>query len=192
MRRLAAAALLTAAIAVTGVTAAQLSERYAVCAASHGAGGVSSMAESLSLAGQHPFCAITQLFLLRLGRHANVVMTAMVKDMNDADLRACSDLISELPAAPAAASAAVDPARMARGAALAKQHRCGSCHGDAYTGEKRTPRIGGQREDYLAKTLAESKAGPRAGYTSAMNEVLAGVGVEALPELAYYLTNVGR
>jgi len=163
MRRLAAAAWLTAALAVAGSAAAQSPDRFAVCTACHGAGGVSSMAETPSLAGRHSFYAITQLFLFRQGRRANPVMTAVAKDMTDADLRAYSDLIGKLPPAPAAATTAADPVRMARGAALAKQHQCGLCHGDDYAGEKQTPRIGGQREDYLAKTLVEFKAGQRVG-----------------------------
>ena len=195
MRRAAAATLLLAALAAAGSAAAQATDRFALCAACHGAGGVSSMAETPSLAGQHSFYAITQLFLFRQGRRANPVMTAVAKDMTDADLRAYSELIGKLPPAPMAASAAgagLDATRMARGAAMAKQHQCAACHGDDYAGEKQTPRIGGQREDYLARTLADFKAGQRVGYTSAMNEVLAGVSAEALPDLAYYLANVGR
>jgi cytochrome c553 len=51
--------------------------------------------------------------------------------------------------------------------------------------------LAGQREDYLAKTLAEFKAGTRVGYTSAMNETLAAVDAQELPDLAHYLANVG-
>jgi cytochrome c553 len=54
------------------------------------------------------------------------------------------------------------------------------------------PRVGGQREDYLAKTLAEFKTGARVGYTSAMNEAaLAGAGADQLPDLAHDLARVG-
>ena len=189
MKRFAVAAAL---VAAAGVTLAQAQDRFAACAACHGAGGVSAMPETPSLAGQHSFYAITQLFLFRQGRRANVAMTAMAAGMSDADLRAFSELIAKLPPAPPAALSAADPERMKRGAALAATHRCASCHGDDYAGEKQTPRLAGQREDYLAKTLAEFKAGQRVGYTSAMNEVLAGVSAAELPDLAHYLAHVGR
>jgi cytochrome c553 len=114
----------------------------------------------------------------------------MAKDMTDADLRAYSDLIATLPAAAPAAATAADPTRMARGAALAQRHRCASCHGDDYAGEKQVPRLVGQLEDYLAKTLAEFKSGTRVGYTSAMNETLAGVEASELADLAHYLAHV--
>ena len=173
--------------------AAPAAERFATCLGCHGAGGVSVLPETPSLAGQHSFYAITQLFLFRQGRRANPLMTAMAKDMSDADLRAFSELIAKLPAAPAAAAAAepADAARMARGAVLAEKNRCASCHGGDYAGEKQTPRVAGQREDYLAKALAEFKAGQRLGYTQAMNEALAGVSAAELPDLAHYLAHLG-
>jgi cytochrome c553 len=183
-----------AGLLVAGAATAQAAApaaQFTTCAPCHGAGGISTMAETPSLAGQHSFYAITQLFLFRAGRRANPAMSAMAKEMTDADLRAYSDLIATLPAAAPAASAPADPARMTRGAALAQRHRCNSCHGDDYAGEQQVPRVAGQREDYLAKTLAEFKAGTRVGYTSAMNETLAGVASEELPDLAHYLAHVG-
>jgi cytochrome c553 len=194
LRALAGTALLAAAggaAAQAGAASAPGAERFAICATCHGAGGVSTTAETPSLAGQHSFYAITQLFLFRAGRRANPAMSAMAKGMSDADLRAYSDLIATLPAAPPVAAAPADPARMARGAALAQRHRCNTCHGDDYAGEKQVPRLAGQREDYLAKTLAEFKAGTRIGYTSAMNETLAAVDAQELPDLAHYLAHVG-
>jgi cytochrome c553 len=182
------AVLLAALGAAFGQTA---EERFRTCVPCHGAGGVSTMAETPSLAGQHSFYAITQLFLFRAGRRTNASMSAMAREMSDADLRTYSDLIAILPAAPPAAPGGADPARLARGAALASKHRCASCHGDDYAGEKQVPRLAGQREDYLAKTLAEFKSGQRVGYTSAMNETLAGVGADELPDLAHYLAHVG-
>jgi cytochrome c553 len=191
----AAAMLATAGTATAQVAASSPagSDRFAtICAPCHGAGGVSTTAETPSLAGQHAFYAITQLFLFRAGRRANPVMTAIAREMTDADLRAYSETIAKLPPAPPAAPAPADPARMARGAALAQRDRCASCHGDDYAGDKQVPRVGGQREDYLAKTLAEFKAGARIGYTPAMNETLAGVDAQELPDLAYYLANLAR
>jgi cytochrome c553 len=115
-------------------------------------------------------------------------MTAIAGGMSDADLREHSEIIASLPAA---APSPAEPARMARGATLAQRHRCASCDGDDYAGAKQMPRVAGQREDYLAKTLAEFKAATRVGYTSAMNETLAGVDAQELPDLAHYLAHVG-
>ena len=166
--------------------AAPAAERFKACFACHGEGGRSSLALTPSLAGQPSFYAVTQLFLFREGRRDNAAMSAVAKGMSDDDLRAFSDLIGKLPP-PARPPSATDAARMSRGAALASEHRCASCHGDDYAGAKQVPRLANQREDYLNKTLAEFRAGKRVGYTGAMNEVLAGIDPAALPDLAHYL-----
>jgi cytochrome c553 len=169
---------------------APAAERFAVCLACHGSGGVSQLPLTPSLAGQPSFYAITQLFLFREGRRSSEVMTAVAKGMSDADLRAFSELIGKLPPPPPPAATAADPARMARGAALAERFRCVSCHGSDFVGGPQVPRLAGQREDYLAKALTEFRAGTRLGYTSAMTEALAGITADDLAVLASYLAQV--
>ena len=180
---------MAAALLFCGAAAAQpASERFAACLACHGERGVSTLALTPSLAGQHSFYAITQLFLFREGRRASEAMTAVAKGMSDADLRAFSDLISKLPASTAVPGGA-DAQRMTRGAALAQRLRCGSCHGATYAGGQQVPRVGNQREDYLGKSLSEFRAGTRVGYTSAMAEALAGTTADELGDLAHYLAH---
>jgi cytochrome c553 len=166
-------------------------QRWAsLCAACHGASGVSALPDTPSLAGQHGFYAATQLFLFRAGRRSNEAMTAVAKTLTDDDLRGFSDLIGKLPVAPSPPAADADATRMAEGEKLGQQHRCASCHGADYSGGQQVPRVGGQREDYLRRSLAEFKAGKRVGYTPAMNEALAGVKAEELDLLAYYLARL--
>jgi cytochrome c553 len=187
--RCAAALALVAGLACSEAARAQpTADRFALCAGCHGEGGVSSTTEVPTLAGQPSFYAITQLFLFRQGRRANPLMTAIAKDMTDADLRFFSELIGRLPAAPLARSITpADPARMARGAALTARYRCTSCHGNDLAGGAQVARLAGQREDYLVRTLADFRAGRRIGYTQAMNEALAGIGPAELDDLAHYL-----
>ena len=106
----AAAAMLAVA---AGAPPAQAAEAdFTLCASCHGMGGVSYNPDTPSLAGQHSFYAITQLFLFRAGRRTNEAMTEVAKRMSDADLRAYSELIGRLPpAAPAAARTAKRAAR---------------------------------------------------------------------------------
>ena len=172
----------------TSSATAPASERFAACLACHGERGVSSLPLTPSLAGQPSFYAITQLFLFREGRRQNEAMTAVAKGMSDPDLRAFSELIAKLPAPPGAAGG--DAARSARGAAIAQRLRCTSCHGADYAGGQQVARLAGQREDYLNKALAEFRAGTRVGYTSAMNEALAGVQPDELGDLAHYLAHL--
>ena len=163
-------------------------QRFAtVCAACHGANGRSEMAGTPVLAGQPAFYSITQLFLFREGRRDNEAMIAVAKTMKDDDLRGFSDFIGTLPPVPAPApSTAPDPARMARGQALAQQHKCFFCHGADLGGGQQVPRIAGQREDYLQASLQGFKSGKRPGYTQAMTEAVSQIPPADLDTLAYY------
>ena len=193
----AAAPAASAAVGVAGAAApaapaspaTSAQARFAACLACHGEGGRSVTPLTPSLAGQHSFYAITQLFLFREGRRNNPVMTAVAKGMSDADMRAFADLIARLPGPPAASMEGLDARRMANGATLASQHRCGGCHGADYTGGNQVARIANQREDYLLATLREYQAGTRLGYTTAMNETLSGLTPEGLADIAYFLAN---
>ena len=185
-------------------------ERYAAtCAACHGSAGRSELPLVPSLAGQHSFYVITQLFLFRDGRRtdhpASAAMSALAKGMSDADLRGYSEAVARLPAAALAAAPGVneaalvvlpegqaappprDAARFERGRQLAAAHRCGSCPGADLAGGGQVPRLGGQREDYLQLALKGFQSGTRLGYTPAMNEALSGLKPADLEDLAHYL-----
>ena len=187
----AGASAASAAGTASAASAAVYAERFrTVCAACHGADGRSDMPGIPVLAGQHSLYAITQLFLFREGRRNNEAMIALGKQMKDADLRGFSDFIGTLPPVPAPAPAAPpDAARMDKGQALAKEHKCVFCHGADLAGGQGVPRIGGQKEDYVRATLLGLKSGDRPGYTRAMTEALSQVPVDDLALLAYYVAN---
>jgi cytochrome c553 len=187
-----AAYLALTAFNISAQSLAPAQERFAACLACHGEGGKSIQPLTPSLAGQPSFYAITQLFLFREGRRSNEVMTAMARGMSDDDMRAFSELIAKLPPIASPNPSGLDTQRISRGTALAQQHRCASCHGADYAGDKQVARLAHQREDYLIQTLTQFRAGKRIGYTSAMNEALAGIPHEALADLAYYLANLPK
>jgi cytochrome c553 len=171
------------------LAAMSYAQRYAVlCAACHGANGRSETPLMPVLAGQPSLYVITQLFLFREGRRSNEAMTAIAKTLTDDDLRGYSDVIGTLPPVPPPLPATPpDPTRMAKGRALAEQHKCLSCHGAGLAGGQQVPLIGGQREDYLQLSLRGFHAGSRPGYTQAMTAAMSQVPPEDLDPLAYYV-----
>lgn len=185
---LAAAALPATVLAQQPAGGNAYAQRFAaLCAACHGANGRSELPQTPALAGQHSFYVITQLFLFREGRRSNEAMVAVAKTLTDADLRGFSEYIGTLPHVPAPPPATPnDAARMARGQALANEHKCLACHGADLSGGQQVPRIGQQREDYLQMVLHEYKSGKRPGYTMAMGEALSRVAPEDLDTLAYF------
>jgi cytochrome c553 len=168
--------------------ATSYAQRFAaLCAACHGPNGRMATPLTPVLAGQPSLYVITQLFLFREGRRSNEAMTAIAKTLSDDDLRGFSDFIGTLPPVPAPPPATpADPSRMARGRALAEQHKCVFCHGAGLAGGQQVPRIGGQHEEYLQASLRGFHAGSRPGYTQAMTEAVSQIPPEDLDILAYY------
>ena len=67
---------------------------------------------------------------------------------------------------------------------------CGVCHLPDYRGREQIPRLAGQREDYLLRTLREYRDNKRAGTDTSMNAVVYAVPDADLAALAHYLAHV--
>jgi len=179
------AALAFASIAFSA-SAETIQERAAACFACHGERGLSQIENTPSLAAQQAPYVLIQLFMFREKLRTFEPMNEMAKAMTDDDLRAFSDFIATLPK-PAPPADAGDPARMQRGQALVQQNLCNNCHKPDFSGNDNVPRIANQREDYLAKTLAEYKDNSRHGYDGTMADVMGSVTKEQIADLAYYI-----
>jgi cytochrome c553 len=66
-----------------------------------------------------------------------------------------------------------------------RQYRCNVCHNPDLAGRDNGPRIAGQREDFLIKTMREYKGNIRAGYDASMAEVLQPIPDADILDLAY-------
>ena len=168
------------------VAAAEIEERLAPCLACHGEHGQSEQPEVPSLGAQPAFYVMVQLYMFREKLRIVEVMNAMTQGLSDNDLRRLADAIAKLPP-PRPVEETADPARLERARALIQQHRCNFCHTANFAGVENVPRLAGQREDYLVKTLREYKNNTRRGYDPAMAEVLYPITDEQLGDLAYFL-----
>jgi cytochrome c553 len=182
-------AALALALVASSAGAETFEERVAPCLACHGEKGQSETENTPSLGAQPAPYTLIQLFMFREKLRASEPMNEMAKALTDDDLRTFSDFIAKLPR-PAPPAEAGDPARMQRGQAAAQQHRCDTCHNPDFSGKENVPRIANQREDYLARTLAEYKDNSRRGYDASMADVMAPVTAEQIADLAYFLVRV--
>jgi cytochrome c553 len=180
---------LTVAFLASSVGAETIEQRVAPCLGCHGEHGQSIMDVTPSLGAQQAPYVLIQLFMFREKLRSFEPMNEMAKALSDDDLRACSDFIARLPK-PAPPDDAGDPARLARAQALAAQFRCNSCHRPDFSGGDNVPRLANQREDYLAKTLAEYKNNSRHGYDGTMADVMGTVSPEQIADLAYFLARL--
>jgi cytochrome c553 len=165
--------------------AESLQERMVPCLACHGERGQSAVPEVPSLGAQTSPYLLIQLFMFREKLRRHEIMNEAVKGFSDDDLRTFADALAKLPP-PAPANEATDPARMARGQALVQQYRCNVCHAPDLAGRDAVPRIAGQREDFLVKTMREYKTNQRPGYDASMGDVMQPIPDADIPDLAYF------
>jgi cytochrome c553 len=116
-------------------------------------------------------------------------MNAMMKGASDNDVRTMAAFLAKLPP-PQPVAGPTDPARMEAAHILAQSHRCNFCHAGNYAGQENVPRLAGQREDYLIKTLREYKSDTRRGYDAAMADVIQPISDEQILDLSYFLARV--
>ena len=165
--------------------AESITERLAPCYACHGDKGQSFNPEMPSLGAQPSAYLLIQLYLFREKLRNVELMNAAMKGFTDDDLRTFADTLAKLPPPPATAGP-TDPARMARGQALVRQYRCNVCHNPDLAGRESVPRIAGQREDFLVKTMREYKANIRPGYDGSMGDVMQPISDADILDLAYF------
>jgi cytochrome c553 len=160
------------------------------CAPCHGAGGISQMAQTPSLAGQPDGFLQWQLVYFRSNTRKSPVMQPMAATLKDDDIRNLAAYFSSQQPPRADAAAKPDEALAAAGRKLAQAHRCAACHKDDFSGTQATARIAAQREDYLLKALRDFKSGQRVGGgVAAMADVVYPLGDDDLRALAHFLAH---
>jgi cytochrome c553 len=193
LRAFLAAALISAAAAVSA--AAQDAARGAAmaanrCANCHGADGRSQTEGIPSLAGQPPLFIVTQMILFREGLRQVPAMLAFAQGLPDRDIEDLAAYYASLPPGPPDDRRARDPALFAAGQALIGPRNCAVCHMPTLAGREQVPRIAGQREDFLARTMVEYRDGTRVGADSQMNGAVMGLTDAQIAALAHYLSQI--
>ena len=186
-RRSVAVAATLAGLAAFPVCAQTFQERLTLCLTCHGEKGQSEKPEVPSLGAQPAFYLLIQLYMFRERQRVVEVMNDATKGLTDEELRKLADTVSKLPQ-PQPVEGPVDNARMEGARVLIEQHRCNFCHQNL-AGQENVPRLAGQREDYLVKTLHEYKTNIRRGYDASMAEVIYPLNDAQILDLAYFIAH---
>lgn len=173
----------------TPASTATLDERLAPCLACHGEKGQSLIPEVPSLGAQPIFFLSVQLLMFREKMRNIEPMTGMMQGWSDDELRRAAAAIAKLPA-PLPSAQTIDASRAEKARALIQQHRCNFCHKQDFSGEENAPRLAGQREDYLVKTLREYKNNSRRAYDPSMADALHPLTDADFQDLAHYLARL--
>ena len=182
------AAALASGVAMAAADPAAGAAKAQACFACHGPGGISKTAETPSLAGQPDGFLQWQLVFFRSGTRKSPVMQPMAAQLKDDDIRDLAAFFAAQPPPRAAQPAAAGDPLVAAGRKVVQANRCTACHKEDFSGTQATPRIAGQREDYLLKALRDFKAGRRTGGgVAAMADVVYPLADDDLRALARFL-----
>jgi cytochrome c553 len=173
----------------TSANATDASEKLMACLACHGSNGQSEIEDVPSIAAQVPAYSLIQLVMFRDKLRVSDTMNDAAKDLSDSDIQSLADALAALPP-PKPPPDPVDQARFERVEALAQQNHCDVCHRVDFSGQQTVPRLAGQREDYLLKTLRDYKSGARRAYEPIMLEQVQPLDDAQLIELSYYSAHI--
>jgi cytochrome c553 len=165
-----------------------LQERLQLCGTCHGENGNSNMENTPSLAGQPELFTTNQLILMRERLRQSEVMAPFVQGLKDEEIVALAAHYAKL--TPEPTEEPVDQVLVPRGAELARELRCGSCHLPTYDGREQIPRLAHQRIDYLIQSMTAYRDGTRSGVDTSMNGVMYGVSDQDIRALAHYLASI--
>ena len=137
-----------------------------LCAACHGPGGNSIIADNPKLAGMDAEYLVRQLADFKSGKRKSPIMGQIVATLDADSLRGVVEYYSEQKAAPGivadAALASAGKAIFTEGIVAAAVPDCGSCHGSEGAGDAKYPRLAGQHAAYVERQLLAFKSGERA------------------------------
>jgi cytochrome c553 len=156
--RLRSVLLAAVAAAVGDVAAAQdpfnVEVAAAVCVSCHGEDGVPIEPDYPVIWGQQFYYMYVQLRDYNSGLRTNEIMGPQVADFDRDQMKALATYFSEKPWP--AIPHERDTAKVAQGEMAAGSGECSQCH-NTFMGDSRVPRLAGQQQAYLARTMHEYK-----------------------------------
>src|SRR5690349_8871364 len=167
-----------------------------VCAACHGPDGNSPIPTNPNLAGQHPEYLYKQLADYKAGRRKNPIMSGMVANLSDGDMRNLAAYFSQQKAKAGAAKdrdLAVAGQRVYRGGdSTTGVPACSSCHAPDGVGIPiQFPRLSGQHGEYTLAQLQLFRSGERANDpNSVMRTIAQRMSDKAMAAVAEYISGL--
>jgi cytochrome c553 len=168
--------------------AQQIAEKVAVCAGCHGQDGKPIDKTIPIIWGQQAGYIYIQLRDFKRGDRKNETMQPIVSSFEKNDMLAIAEYFAQKPWP----NLGQPPASkdVARRALTAEQSvGCTSCHLEQYQGAGTVPRLAGQSEEYLAKTIADFRTRAR-GNNPGMTDLMRATSPDAVTALADYFAGL--
>jgi cytochrome c553 len=169
-------------------SAATVPAKAEACAACHGPGGRSVIAQFPILAGQTSRYLYLQLRDFQEGRRTNELMTPMVAGLTRDEMREISDYFAKQK--PPLQTFKTDPEKARLGKLKSDETLCTMCHLGGFAGQNEVPRVAGQHFEYIVKQLSDFKARTRTNDAGTMTSVANTVTAQDIENLAHYLVGL--
>ena len=163
-----------------------LDETVQTCTACHGEDGLPVEADIPVLWGQQFYYLYVQMKDYKAGRRANETMQPMVEGFSRDQMKALATYFSER-AWPGVAIEK-DAGKAGRGQSQTGAGQCAQCH-NKYLGDSRVPRVAGQQEAYLLRTMLEFKHKVRLN-SPAKGSLLNSFEDTGIEEMAHFLATL--
>ena len=190
--RLRAALFLVLALVVPGGAHAQDVEagrkKAEACAACHGPGGNSAVAQFPILAGQTARYLYLQIKDFKEGRRKEPTMDPFVAPLSREDMLDLSAYFAAQRLKPG--NFKVDDKRAARGKAKADETLCTMCHLGGFMGQNEIPRVAGQHYEYIVKQMKDFKNYRRTNDAGNMASVSKTLSDQDIEDLGHYVTSL--
>jgi cytochrome c553 len=159
-----------------------------VCAGCHGEKGVPVDKTTPVIWGQKRDYILNQLHNFKVGHRSNELMSPVAQSLSKEDMEALATHFSKMPWPDLGQPApSTDDKKAAR--EVLDRVNCRGCHQANYQGDTVRPRIAGQQDEYLLKTMNDFRTGNRKTYIG-MTALLKSVHEEALKPVAAYLASL--
>lgn len=164
------------------------------CVACHGKDGDSTVLINPNLSKQHPEYIAKQLNAFKSEERVNVSMNVVAKNLSEQDVANLSAFFKDPAAVATVAAKKPSAAKLTFvgdvEAGKAKSASCAACHGvDGNALVAIYPSLAGQHEQYLAKQLADFKAGKDGRENAVMAGMVAPLSTEDMQDLAAYFAS---
>ena len=171
--------------------------KTAVCAACHGATGVSIAPNFPSLAGQGKGYLVKQISEIKNGERKVIEMTGMVENLSDQDIADIAAFYASqaAPVGVAKESSVEIAQKLYRGGDVEKGiPACTACHAPTGNGNSlaKFPALAGQHSDYIAKQLRDFREGDRTndGDTRIMRDIAEKLSNKQIDALSSYISGL--
>ena len=185
LRSVVVAALLFAA---TAAWADSVEDKASLCSACHGEKGLPAEPAVPIIWGQNEGYLYLELRDFQKGARKDDQMTPIAQSLSKEDALALAAYFAGKPW-PKTGAPSASKADTASAMTAIKSVVCSSCHLEQFQGNSSVPRLAGQSQDYLAKTMTDFRTRVRANNPG-MSDLMNTVTPEQLTAMAAYLAGL--